>query len=89
LNSQNFYHTLEEINSNTASLSKFIKRFYLWFDGLKVVHYLNYSHEKYFTRVPVSQAAVKYMNIKGIPYSACNANELLNILRCMDGTTCE
>jgi hypothetical protein len=51
-----FEENTTDINKNSASLPSFIKRFYSWFDGFMVVRYLNYSHQKYFSKIPAVMA---------------------------------
>jgi hypothetical protein len=56
LNNNGFYMKLKEIRKNTASETAFVKRFFIWFDGFKVIKFLNYSHEKYYQKIDVIDA---------------------------------
>lgn len=56
-----FLEKYEEIKSNSGSIDAFIKRFYKWFDGFKVVKYLNLAHEKLYKKLPVEKAVVEFL----------------------------
>jgi hypothetical protein len=79
-----FFMKLLEIKSNSGSVEAFVKRFYQWFDGFKVVKYLNFAHEKYYPKVPVEQAIFEFMDKLGIPGKEKNATELLQLFRKLD-----
>jgi len=44
LEAHGFIKAIEEINSNTSSLTWFRKRFFLWFDDFKLLKYLNFAN---------------------------------------------
>lgn len=46
----NFKESICEINQNSANLNTFTKRFFHWFDAFRILKYLNFSHEKYFSK---------------------------------------
>ena len=47
---------LVEINRNSTSPVTFRKRFFAWFNAFKVLKFLNFAHEHYYSRIPVSRA---------------------------------
>ncbi len=46
----NYKEALININQNSTNLKTFEKRFFQWFDAFCIVKYLNFAHEKYFTK---------------------------------------
>jgi hypothetical protein len=78
---QNFLNKLEEIKRNTSSLQSFRKRFFLWFDGFKVVKYLNYVHLKQHKKIPVTEAVVKFLEEIGESVKSTEIISLLNRFR--------
>jgi len=57
----NFEEALQEINSNTARIQNFRKRFFAWFDAFRIIKYINAAHEKYYRKVPVHSAVKEYL----------------------------
>jgi hypothetical protein len=80
-----FHRKVVEIADNTSTLSAFVKRFYLWFDGFRVVKYLNYIHSEYHKKIPVKQAVCNYFDTILQDYTTGNDTELLLIFRKLDG----
>jgi hypothetical protein len=58
-----------EINNNSSSSETFTKRFYQWFNMFRVIKYLNFVHQKPFSRIPVRQAAAELLD-KLLPQSS-------------------
>jgi hypothetical protein len=79
-----FFSKLIEIRSNSGSVEAFIKRFYQWFDGFKVVKYLNFAHEKKYPRISVEQAVLEFIDKIGYPCKGKNTAELLLLFRKLD-----
>lgn len=79
-----FHNELASIRKNTSGLQTFINRFFLWFDAFRVIKFLNYSHSKYYNKTPISEEALKLLNVLGIYYQAANSKELLEIFRKLD-----
>jgi hypothetical protein len=75
-----FVQKITEINANSASIDTFRKRFYQWFNMFKILKYLNFVHDKHFSRLPVNEAAVKLLHEMGMPEVNCNI-ELLKRYR--------
>jgi len=76
-----FLGKIGEIRRNTASLSSFRKRFFIWFDGLTVVKFLNYAHKDYYLRVNVTEAAIELLKRLNMMSERKDKRNLLNILR--------
>lgn len=75
---------LKEIRKNTASESAFYKRFFLWFDGFKVVKFLNISHKKYYQKIDIIEAVKKLLTIQDSSNLTEDPGSLLLYLREMD-----
>jgi len=45
-----FWHDLETLNRNCASLSSFVPRFYHTFNAFRILKFLNYTHELYYKK---------------------------------------
>jgi len=45
-----FFTAINEINANSSNVNAFSKRFFEWFNAFRVIKYLNYVHEKYFSK---------------------------------------
>jgi len=41
---------LTEISKNSSNIESFKKRFFNWFDAFKILKYLNFAHEKYYSK---------------------------------------
>lgn len=79
----NFLKKLEEINQNTSNLASFIQRFFSWFNGLMILHFLNESHTGVFEKVEIIDAATWILKKRGMNVNNANDRELLNIFRLM------
>lgn len=84
LNENIFIQKLEEIRSNCGSSESFYKRFYYWFDGFKVVKYLNFTHEKYYSKVPVVKAVRDFLKSIGYNGNEIQAYDYLELFRQLD-----
>jgi hypothetical protein len=79
-----FQNKIDEIRKNTKTIEAFQKRFYIWFDGFRVVKYLNWSHQYFYKKIPVDIAVKEYMEICGITFNFKNAIEILQYFREQD-----
>ena len=79
---RNLEQKLDEVNQNTANYKSFVKRFYNWFNGFMVVKYLNTSHHKHYTEIPVERAASTLLKNSGMKADRdAGVLELLQIYR--------
>jgi len=79
-----FSEKLKEVQQNTASLETFRKRFYLWFDGFRVVKYLNFAHRNYYNKIPIQQAVLNFLTGVKAKLEEKDESYLLDFLRKMD-----
>jgi glycosyltransferase involved in cell wall biosynthesis len=61
-----FSEKILEIRSNTSNPKSFEKRFFLWFDAFHLLKFLNYSHEKHFSRRPIGEESLKLAKLIGL-----------------------
>lgn len=54
---------MDELIRNTSSPSRFLKRFFSWFNAFMIVKYLNRVHEGRFNRLPVTMAAFRMIQL--------------------------
>ena len=84
LENQDVVNRIAEINRNSASIESFRKRFFRWFNAFLVIKFLNFAHEQFYEKVPVTDAARELlveMDEKGVPVGA---RELLERYRKME-----
>lgn len=89
LHANGFTKAIFEINSNTSQPESFVKRFFLWFDAFKLLKYLNYAHEHYFDKQPVTAAASSLLSLIDSTYQQekLSTNYLLTEYRRLDAST--
>ena len=76
---------VEEILNNVTSEKAFIKRFYRWFDGLKVLQYIHFCRDNYYEDEPVEQVSSKLQNeIEDGDNANLGLRELLDRFRELD-----
>ncbi len=73
-----------EIKGNTSGSGSFMKRFYGWFNMLRIVRYLNSVHASSFSRRPVAESASALLGKMGIESHSDDPAELLLIYRSME-----
>ncbi|MCD4794313.1 MAG: glycosyltransferase [Bacteroidales bacterium] len=64
LEANNFKEDLAKIKDNSPNINIFRKRFYDWFNAFRIIKFLNYTREKYFTGLSVKQEAEKLLQRK-------------------------
>ena len=81
---QNNYLThIEQANSNSASQASFVKRFFVWFDALKTIQYLNESCRSSYNKQSPEKVAGRLLQSFGYQH-IISAKELLHIYRKME-----
>lgn len=78
----NFKSAIDNINANVAKIENFNRKFFHWFDGFRVVKYLNFAHENYFEKTPIKNCIIHLLstNNKHLP-SIANNKDMLIYLR--------
>lgn len=76
---------LEEIRQNTSGPDSFMKRFFSWFNGLKIIRFLNHSHSDAYEKGDVVSLSASLLEaVFGIQNPPVNAKELLQAYREME-----
>jgi len=57
----NFMKEVLEIKQNAITLISFSNRFFRWFNAFKVLKYMNYSHENFYSLMPVTFVANEFL----------------------------
>jgi len=81
LTRDDFYDSLEHLNNNCSSQKVFNKRFFEMFNAFKVVKYLNFVHERYYQKIPVTDAALFLLNETVVKPPKPDAKTLLKTYR--------
>lgn len=74
---------INRINQNSASQPSFLKQFFQWFDGFKVLKFVHYARDNYYPNIPVGEAAAMLFNKLGID-AIDNCKALLGAYRKKD-----
>ncbi len=83
--SQEFKLAMETINNNIAHEKHFTQKFFHWFNGLRVVKYMNFAHPKYFNKIPVEDSAKTLLELQtGSKLNKTNCKDILMIIRQLD-----
>lgn len=61
-----FMHAVQQANNNSAGPVSFGKRFFIWFNGLRILQYLNFARSQGRRDLPVSVAAGILLGKKGM-----------------------
>ena len=70
-----------EIKNNTSGLISFKKRFFGWFNMFRIVKYLNFVHQDYFTKKPVEISSMELLEAMGHVTKSNDPVELLLLLQ--------
>lgn len=86
LTKNEFTNAICEINSNTSTISSFTKRFFLWFDAFKLLKYMNFAHEQYYPKEPITETARKLLikSTINLTRNELNTKDILQIFRNID-----
>jgi len=57
-----YQESLKSINSNTSQMESFKKRFFQWFDAFKILKYMNFVHQDFYTKELVIDCLKTYRN---------------------------
>ena len=82
LNKTDYTDVIQTINNNTAQLKSFEKRFFQWFDGFKIIKYLNFVHKNHYQKQSIDYAVTNLLKkINSIDLQHLNTKEKLVHLR--------
>lgn len=81
----NFYTELVKINKNSPNIKIFTDRFFQWFNGFKVLKFINYAHEAVYEKVAIYDAAKELLQKKSlINETQQTTKEILHKYRVID-----
>lgn len=86
---ENFEDKLAETRRHVSSPQAFVKRFFQWFDGLKVLKYVHFARDRYYPVVGVEEAASELMAQAAGQKISNDALELLLAYRKWENPTFE
>lgn len=78
------FSKISEFNQNSSNYNVFRSRFFNWFDGLKMLQFLNFSNENGNSKLPVVVAANELLKIQGITDVESELSVLLDFYRRLD-----
>jgi hypothetical protein len=81
---ENFEGKLERIQKNTSSLLTFQKRFYVWFDGFKVLKFVHFARDHFYPNVLIEEASQQLLKWQLNEDASCDPKELLMRFRILD-----
>ncbi|MEL6649778.1 MAG: glycosyltransferase family 2 protein [Bacteroidota bacterium] len=61
---ENLHKKLPELRENVKDATGFPKRFYSWFDALKVLKYVHFARDHFYPDIPVEEAASRLWKMK-------------------------
>lgn len=85
LKQQNFEDEWNKLKRTTTTYKTFHRRFFLWFDGFKVLKFIHFARDHYYKNVPLQFGAEKLLHNLSSSFSEnYNIEELLQIYRKLD-----
>ena len=89
LQKNNFLAAINEINKNTSQISSFRKRFFAWFDAFRIIKYINFTHEQYYSKISVKKAVIDLLeNTNSVRFYMNDTKELVMQLRRIEHEVC-
>lgn len=79
-----FGQEVARINRHAASPETFIKQFYYWFDGFKVLKYVHYARDNFYPNMAVKDAAGELLRMVNRDSSDLDSRGLLEVYRMGD-----
>lgn len=73
-----------QINNNTATIDKFMKRFYQWFDGFRVLKLVHHIRDEFYENITIVEACKWILNKYGIDAINWSVKEMLIKIRALN-----
>ncbi|UII24220.1 glycosyltransferase [Fulvivirga ligni] len=73
----NFEEELDRIKKHSKTYDTFIKQFYHWFDGFKVLKYVHYARDHHYPNLPVNDCSKLLLNQLGKQLKGDENNRML------------
>lgn len=84
LEQEEFEKHLLEIKNNSGTYLNYRKRFFKWFNAFFILKYLNFAHQKQFSKMDVGLASAKLFDQMKIRLDDVSTNGLLQTFRHLD-----
>ncbi|MGD0341310.1 MAG: hypothetical protein ABSA76_06355, partial [Bacteroidales bacterium] len=84
LSKDEFLEAVTEIQENTSGAGSFRKRFFTWFNMLRIIKYLNHVSSGLYDKRIVAEQAVRLLEITGKRTDYATPQELLECYRSME-----
>ena len=65
------------MNSQTAQLDSFLKRWFHWLDGLKVLKYVHFARDEFYPEISIQEAAAQMLSMSNYEVKGQETEELL------------
>jgi len=76
---------INECRQNSSSEKVLIHRFWCWFDAFKILKFVHFARDNFYSDIPIQEAAIDLLQKKGIETSNSeDINTLLNRYRALD-----
>lgn len=82
LENEDLFAIIDEIHRNATTEAIFYKRLYKWFNAFKVLKYVHYTRDNFYSEIPVNKAAIGLLKLNEKEFA--NNKELLEIYRSID-----
>ncbi|MBL4578697.1 MAG: glycosyltransferase family 2 protein [Flavobacteriales bacterium] len=84
LQEQDFYSVLLESIKQTAGENTFSKRIFTWLDGFRVLKFVHFARDRYYSNVPVEKCVLNLLNQLDIAVPRNGPIDLLATMRKLD-----
>ncbi|WP_420581355.1 glycosyltransferase [Reichenbachiella sp.] len=81
---EEFKTQIQEFNSQANSLAAFQQRFFRWFDGFKVLKFVHFARDEFYTNMPVAEGVNWLFGTLGKDATAWDLRRKLEELRTAD-----
>ena len=82
--SNNFFEVLTGLNKNSTNKKTFLNAFYTWFSAFRILKFLNFSHEEFYSRTSVLDSAITLLSHLNIKNENNDVYSVLDIYRKME-----
>ena len=83
---ENFEKKYLEILDQTTQKNAFLKRFYTWWDGFKILKFVHFARDHFYPQLPIEEASRQMLQWHTGRDTSTNVEDLLMIYRKFDKT---
>lgn len=81
---EELFNQVTTMNSQTAQLDSFLKRWFHWLDGLKVLKYVHFARDEFYPEISIQKAATQMLSMSSYEAKGQETEELLTQYRKID-----